>query len=111
MAEPFTIELYPGETLFLELAFTDDDDAPIDLSGSTPSARASLPIDPANVIFDTTDAANGVITARVSGGITATWSAGKADFQIWLDNGALTDVQHEVSFDALVTIKETRAIP
>lgn len=108
MPNKVVLELYPGETLFVELELLDDEDTAIDVSAATPSIKAAPTIDPLNVTIDTTDAATGRIGVRVDGDYTANWVIGQHEFQVWLDYGPGEDVEHEVILDAIVTVKRKK---
>lgn len=100
----YVMEVYQGATLFREINVRDEGGSPVDMSTATISVDVSEDLDAADFTA-VIGSENHTIELRADGNKTRDWPVGEHIVQIWLDWGAAADVEDEVIFQGIISVK------
>lgn len=86
------VQLVAGDDLRLRLTITDQDDAPVNLTGMVGRAAVvsadgtTLALSPTSIAVTIVDAANGIVQMDITGAVTATWPIASHLWQLRLED-------------------------
>lgn len=101
---PYVIDIVQGETFFVELSIKDEFGNPVNITPAAKSLEVGSPIVEADFVISAGDEVS-LMEIRADGTETADWPVGKYPLQVWLDWGSLADIEHEVIFEAIISVR------